>query len=117
MYLKKPEKKIFSAANFPYLLSVGIKYLIKMAFAILRFSHVELPNRCTLPFLNVQIVRNSTIMATLNQKSTSNTMYINWNAFGLEVWKRSLLKLPIECTYVLCSTKCLSVWWPSGHSA
>ena len=60
-----------------------------MAFAILRFFHTELPNSGTLSFLAVLIIRISTIMVTLNQKSISNTMYVNWKTFALEIWKRS----------------------------
>ena len=60
-----------------------------MAFAILRFSRTELPNSGTLPFTDVLVIRISAIMVTLNQKSISNTTYVNWKTFALEIWKRS----------------------------
>ena len=59
-----------------------------MAFAILRFSHTELPNSGTLPFTDVLVIRISAIMVTLNQKSISNTTYVR-KTFALEIWKRS----------------------------
>ena len=43
----------------------------------------------TLPFLDILIQRNgNSIMTTIFRKPTNNAIYLNWNAFAPDTWKR-----------------------------
>ena len=59
----------------------------------------------TLPFLDVLIRRKSnSILTTVFRKHTNNDIYLNWNAFAPDTWKRGTLKTLVERAYIVCST-------------
>ena len=59
----------------------------------------------TLPFLDVLIRRKSnSILTTVFRKHTNNNIYLNWNAFAPDTWKRGTLKTLVERAYIVCST-------------
>ena len=43
-------------------------------------------------------------MTTIFQKPTNNGIYLNWNAFASDTWKRGTLKTLVERAYIVCST-------------
>ena len=77
-------------------LSILSKWLL-LLYAFLRFVYVELPNRGTLPFLDVLIIRNSTIITTLNQK-----IYKYYNVYKLEHLCSRKLEEKLKATYLMC---------------
>ena len=67
---------------------------------------VEEENDGVLPFLDVLICRNdNSIETTVYRKSTNNDIYLNWNAFAPDTWKRGTLKTLVERAYIVCSTE------------
>ena len=67
---------------------------------------VEEEKEGMLPFLDVLICRNDkSIETTVYRKSTNNDIYLNWNAFAPDTWKRGTLKALVERAYTVCSTK------------
>ena len=58
-----------------------------------------------LPFLDVLIQRKgNSIVTTIFRKSTNNGIYLHWNAFAPDTWKRRTLKTLVERAYIVCST-------------
>ena len=43
-------------------------------------------------------------MTTVFQKPRNNDIYLNWNAFAPDTWKRGTLKTLKERAYIVCST-------------
>ena len=70
---------------------------------------LEEENDGVLYFLDVLICRNNNSIETaVYRKSTNNDIYLNWNAFSPDTWKRGTLKTLVERTYIayiLCSTE------------
>ena len=59
-----------------------------------------------LPFFNILICRNdNSIEKIVYRKSTNNDIYLNWNTFPLDTWKRGILKTLVEYAYTVCSTE------------
>ena len=57
-------------------------------------------------FLDILICRNDNLIETaVYRKSTNNDIYLSWNAFSPDTWKRETLKTLVECAYIVCSTK------------
>ena len=57
-------------------------------------------------FLDILICRNGNLIETaVYRKSTNNDIYLSWNAFFPDTWKRETLKTLVECAYIVCSTK------------
>ena len=55
-------------------------------------------------FLDVLIVRNNNKFDTaVFRKSTHTDLYINWNSFSPETWKKSTLKLLVKRAYIICN--------------
>ena len=74
-----------------------------LLFPCLIFTY-EKENQGKLPFLDDLLIRdNFRIMTTIYRKSTSNDIYMNWNAFGPATWKRGTLKTLVERAYLVCS--------------
>ena len=66
----------------------------------------EEKNDVVLPFLSVLICRNdNSIETTVYRKSTNDEIYLNWNAFALDTWKRKTLKILVEHAYIVYSTE------------
>ena len=58
-----------------------------------------------LPFLDVLIQRmGNSIVTTIFRKLTNNEIYLNWNVFAPDTWKRGILKTLVERAYIVCST-------------
>ena len=58
-----------------------------------------------LPFLDVLIQRmGNSIVTTIFRKLTNNEIYLNWNVFTPDTWKRGILKTLVERAYIVCST-------------
>ena len=55
-------------------------------------------------FLNVLIIRNSTVETTVYRKSSKTDIYLNWHSFATNSWKRGTLKILINRAYNICST-------------
>ena len=63
----------------------------------------EEENNEKIPFLDILISRKrNDITTTIYRKSTSNDIYLNWNAPA--TWKRGTLKALVGRAYVICST-------------
>ena len=59
-------------------------------------------NYKTIPFLDTLITRKiNYITTTVYQKSTSNHIYLNWNAFAPPLWKRGILETLVERAFML----------------
>ena len=57
-----------------------------------------------MPFLDVVIVRNkNTLSTTVYRKPTNNDIYIHWDAFAPENWKRWTLRTLTWRAYTICS--------------
>ena len=57
-----------------------------------------------LAFLDVLLInRFGTIDTTVYRKSTNTDIYINWNSFAPETWKKSTLKMLIHRAFRICS--------------
>ena len=58
-----------------------------------------------IPFLDVMLIRNETsLTTTVYRKPTNNDIYIHWDAFAPESWKRGTLKTLTRRAYSICST-------------
>ena len=67
---------------------------------------VEEEKEGVLPFLDVLICRNDkSIETTVYRKSTNNDIYLNWDTFSTDNWKRGTLKALVERAYTVFSTK------------
>ena len=65
----------------------------------------ETENEGKLPFLDVILIRKGNdITTTVYRKATNNDVYLDWNAFAPNTWKRGTLKTLIERAYLICST-------------
>ena len=65
----------------------------------------EEEDKGTLPFLDVLIRRKgNSVLTTVFRKHTNNDIYLNWNAFAPDTWKRGTLKTLVERAYIVCST-------------
>ena len=59
-----------------------------------------------IPFLGVMIIRNETsFTTTVYRKPTNNDIYIHWDTFASESWKRGTLKTLTRRAYSICSTE------------
>ena len=59
-------------------------------------------------FLDVLVINCSgTIDTIVYQKPTNTDIYMNWNSFAPENWKKSTLKMLIKCAYTICSQEYL----------
>ena len=55
-------------------------------------------------FLDVLIVRNDKVFDTaVFRKSTHTDLYMNWNSYSPETWKKSTLKLLVKRAYAICN--------------
>ena len=55
----------------------------------------------TLLFLDVLVCRKGkSAVETVFRKRTNNDIYLNWNAFALDTWKRGTLKTLLERAYM-----------------
>ena len=55
-------------------------------------------------FLDVLIVRNNNTFDTaVFRKSTHTDLYINWNSYSPEIWKKGTLKLLVKRAYTICN--------------
>ena len=58
-----------------------------------------------LSFLYVLLIRNGeSIETTVFRKSTNNDIYLNWNSFAPNTWKKGTLKTLVQLAYTVCST-------------
>ena len=86
-------------SNIQYILSVLNGFHNNIKFT------VEEENDSVLPFFDILICRNeSSIETTFYRKSTSNDIYLNWNVFSADTWKKETLKIHVERAYNVCST-------------
>ena len=46
---------------------------------------------------------DSSIETILDRKSANNEIYLNWNTFAPDAWKRGTLKTLVERAYIVCS--------------
>ena len=86
--------------NVEYILSVlnGFDNNIEFTF--------EEENDFVLPVLDVLIcTKDNSVEKTVHRKSTNNDIYLNWNAFAPNTWKRETLKTLVERAYIFCSTE------------
>ena len=82
-----------------YILSVINNFHEKIQFTY------EIEKDSKISFLAVEIQRtNETLATTVYRKETNNDMYLNWNSFSPDTWKRSTFRTLIERAYVICST-------------
>ena len=66
----------------------------------------EEENDFVLPVLDVWIcTKDNSIEKTVHRKSKYNDIYLNWNAFAPNTWKRETLKALAERAYIVCSTE------------
>ena len=57
-------------------------------------------------FLNVLIMRkNNTIETTIYRKQTQNDIYLHWESFTSEAWRRGTLKTLLFRAHTICSNK------------
>ena len=65
----------------------------------------EMENDHKLSFLDVLLIRNGeSIETTVFRKSTNNDIYLNWNSFAPNTWKKGTLKTLVQRAYTVCST-------------
>ena len=58
----------------------------------------------TVFFLDILICKNDNLIETeVYRKSTNNDIYLIWNAFSLDTWKRATLKTLVECAHIVRS--------------
>ena len=71
----------------------------------IQFTHeTETANKIN--FLDVMIIRNNnTLSTTIYRKPTNNDIYIHWNAFAPETWKRGTLRTLTQRAYTVCSNE------------
>ena len=66
----------------------------------------EVEEENKLSFLDVLLIRNGNFIETkIYRKPTNNDIYLNWNLFSPNTWKRSTLKTLIKRTYLICLSK------------
>ena len=57
-------------------------------------------------FLNILILRNgNSFETTVRHKSTHNEIYLHWESFAPNTWKRDTLTTLVLRAHVICSTK------------
>ena len=57
-----------------------------------------------IPFLDVLLIRkNNTFETTVYRKPTNKGIYLHWNSFAPETWKRGTLRSIINRAYDICS--------------
>ena len=60
--------------------------------------------KMTVFFLDILICKNDNLIETeVYRKSTNNDIYLIWNAFSLDTWKRATLKTLVECAHIVRS--------------
>ena len=57
-------------------------------------------------FLDTLILRNgNSFETTVHRKSTHNDIYLHWESFELNAWKRGTLRTLVLSAVAICSTK------------
>ena len=57
-------------------------------------------------FLDILILRNgNTFETTVHRKSSLNDIYLHWESFAPNAWKRGTLRTLVLTVHVICSTK------------
>ena len=57
-------------------------------------------------FLDILILRNvNSFETTVHRKSTPNDIYLHWESFAPNTWKRGTLKTLVLRAHAICSTK------------
>ena len=75
-----------------------------MSFIKSFFTPYEIENECKLPFLDVLLIRNSEdIETTVYRKDTNKDIYMHWNSFAPNTWKRGTLRTLIMRAHIICS--------------
>ena len=66
----------------------------------------EIEKANKVPFLDVLLIRNGNFTETkVYRKQTNNNIYLNWNSFAPNTWKRSTLRTLIKRAYLNCSSE------------
>ena len=69
----------------------------------IQFTH-EIEKDCTLPFLDVKLIRKEQhVDTTVYRKPTTSNIYLHWHSFAPKSWKISTLKSMILRAYKICS--------------
>ena len=69
----------------------------------IKFTYEKQSNNM-IAFLDVLIVqRGNAIDTAVFRKSTNTDIYINWNSFAPEIWKKSTLKLLVKRAHIICN--------------
>ena len=73
----------------------------------IKFTY-ELEDFGEIAFLGLLLVgRGSDIKTTVYQKPTHNDMYLHWDSFAPESWKRETLKTLLLRAHIVCSSRYL----------
>ena len=66
----------------------------------------EIEEENKVPFFVVFLIRNRNFLETkVYRKSTNNNIYLNWNSFAPNTWKRSTSRTLIKRAYLIYSSK------------
>ena len=87
----------------------SVDYVLKMLYDFhrnIQFTY-EVETDSKILFLDVLVIRdsNNNINRTVYRKSTNNDIYLNWESFAPEKWKRGTLKTLTKRPYDVCSTQ------------
>ena len=71
-----------------------------------QFAH-KIQSNNKIPFLDVLTIRNKDkgLSTTVYKKSTNTDIYIHWNTFAPETWKKGTLRTPTTHAYTVCSNE------------
>ena len=92
-----------------YIKTYLIDYVLKMLNGFhrnIQFTY-EVETDSKISFLDVLVIRDSSnnINTTVYRKSTNNDIYLNWESFAPDKWKRGTLKTLTKRAYDVCSNQ------------
>ena len=92
-----------------YIKTYSIDYVLKMLNGLhrnIQFTY-EVETDSKISFLDVLVIRDSSnnINTTVYRKSTNNDIYLNWESFAPDKWKRGTLKTLTKRAYDVCSNQ------------
>ena len=86
------------------------RYIISMLNSFqknIQFNY-DVKSNAKLPFLDILVMRShSDITTTVYRKESNSDVYLDWDSFTSQPWKRRTLKTLVERAYLICSTPSL----------
>ena len=92
--------------NFFQKLVSRVLFILNSFHPNIKFIYDTEVNSIKLAFLDVLLLKESkNFIITLYRKLANSDIYLNWNSFCLQSWKRGTLKALVQRAHLICSAE------------